>query len=132
MRKVGNVVLLFVKKENAMKIRDIVRILGAEILCCENCLGKEVSDFVASDLLSDVLAYEKENYLLLTGLTSQQVVRTAEITGAVAIVFVRGKLPPQEAIGLAKSHNIPLIMTDKSMFDSCRKITEKLSKEKNK
>ena len=115
-----------------MKIRDIVRILGAEILCCENCLGKEVSDFVASDLLSDVLAYEKENYLLLTGLTSQQVVRTAEITGALAIVFVRGKLPPQEAIGLAKSHNIPLIMTDKLMFDSCRKITEKLSKEKNK
>ena len=132
MRKVGNVVLLFVKKENAVKIRDIVRILEAEILCCESCLGKEISDFAASDLLSDVLAYEKENYLLLTGLTSQQVVRTAEITGAVAIVFVRGKLRPQEAIGLAKSHHIPLMMTDKSMFDSCRKITEELSKEKNK
>ncbi|MDO9465115.1 MAG: hypothetical protein Q7J67_07460 [bacterium] len=115
-----------------MKIRDIVRILEAEILCCENCLGKRILDFAASDLLSDVLAYEKENYLLLTGLTSQQVVRTAEITGAVAIVFVRGKLPPQEAIGLAKSHHIPLLMTDKSMFDSCRKITEELSKEKNK
>ena len=115
-----------------MKIRDIVYILEAEILCCENCLGKKVANFVASDLLSDVLAYEKENYLLLTGLTSQQVVRTAEITGAVAIVFVRGKLPPQEAIGLAKSQHIPLMMTDKSMFDSCRKITEEISKEKNK
>ena len=126
MRKTGNVVLLFVKKEIVMKIRDIVRILEAEILCCENCLGKEISDFAASDLLSDVLAYEKDNYLLLTGLTSQQVVRTAEITGAVAIVLVRGKLPPQEAIGLAKSHNIPLIMTDKSMFDSCGKINEYL------
>ncbi len=114
-----------------MKIRDIVRILEAEILCCEDCLEKEISDFAASDLLSDVLACDKENYLLLTGLTSQQVVRTAEITGALAIVFVRGKLPPQEAIGLAKSHNIPLIMTDKSMFDSCRKITEELNKEKN-
>jgi hypothetical protein len=56
-----------------MKIRDIVCILEAEILCCENCLGKKISDFAASDLLSDVLAYEKENYLLLTGLTSQQV-----------------------------------------------------------
>ena len=111
-----------------MKIRDIVRILDAEILCCENCLGKEIFDFAASDLLSDVLAYEKDNYLLLTGLTSQQVVRTAEITGAVAIVFVRGKLPPQEAVGLAKSHNITLIMTDRSMFDSCRKITETLNK----
>ena len=107
-----------------MKVRDIVRILEAEILCCEDCLGKEILDFAASDLLSDVLAYDKENYLLLTGLTSQQVVRTAEITGVLAIVFVRGKLPPQEAIGLAKSHNIPLIMTDKSMFDSCGKINE--------
>ena len=115
-----------------MKIRDVVCILEAEILCCENCLGKKVANFAASDLLSDVLSYKKENYLLLTGLTSQQVVRTAEITGAVAIVFVRGKLPAQEAIGLAKSHNIPLMMTDKSMFDSCRKIVEALNKKKNK
>ena len=115
-----------------MKIRDIVCILEAEVLCCENCLGKEIADFAASDLLSDVLSYEKENYLLLTGLVSPQVVRTAEITGAAAIVFVRGKLPSQEAIGLGKSHNIPIMMTDKSMFDSCRKIVEMLNKKKNK
>ena len=59
-------------------------------------------------------------------------VRTAELTGAIGIVFVRGKLPPQEVIGLAKSHCIPLLKTDKLMFASCRRIVEELIKEKKK
>ncbi|MBE3090772.1 MAG: hypothetical protein IMZ42_00395 [Candidatus Atribacteria bacterium] len=116
-----------------MKISDLTRVLDAEVLCGEDFLEQEVADFGASDLLSDILAYSKDEYVLLTGLTSSQAVRTAEITGAIAIVFVRGKLPPQEAIGLAKSHHIPLLKTDNLMFASCKKIVEELIKEeKNK
>jgi len=116
-----------------MEVKDLIRVLDAEVLCGEDFLDQEIIDFGASDLLSDILAYSKDNYVLLTGLTSSQVVRTAELTGAIAIVFVRGKLPPQEAIGLAKSHHIPLLKTDNLMFASCRKIAEELKKEeKNK
>jgi len=115
-----------------MKIKDIVRILEAEILCGEKYLEREILDFAACDLLSDILAYSKEDYLLLTGLTSLQVVRTAELTGAIGIVFVRGKLPPQETIGLARSHHIPLLKTDELMFNSCRRIVEELIKEESK
>lgn len=115
-----------------MVVGDLINILNAEILCGRKYLDKEIKDFGACDLLSDILAYSKEDYVLLTGLTSLQVVRTAEITGAIAIVFVRGKLPSPEAIGLAKSHHIPLLKTDELMFNSCRKITEELIKEKHK
>ena len=115
-----------------MKISELTRVLDAEVLCGEDFLEQEILEFGASDLLSDILAYSKDEYVLLTGLTSSQVVRTAEITGAIAIVFVRGKLPPQEAIGLAKSHRIPLLRTDNLMFASCRKIVEELIKEEKK
>ena len=121
------------EKGISMKVKDLIRVLDAEVLCGEDFLDQEIIDFDASDLLSDILAYSKDDYVLLTGLTSSQVVRTAELTGAIAIIFVRGKLPPQEAIGLAKSHHIPLLKTDNLMFTSCRKIVEELIKEeKNK
>jgi len=113
-------------------VKDLIRILDAEVLYGEKYLDQEIKEFGASDLLSDILAYSKDEYVLLTGLTSPQVIRTAELTGAIAIVFVRGKLPPQEAIGLARSHHIPLLKTGKLMFDSCRKIVEELLKEEEK
>jgi len=113
-----------------VKISEVTKILGAEVLFGENLLDQEITEFAASNLLSDILTFTKEGYFLLTGLTSPQVVRTAELTGAIAILFVRGKYPPQEALGLAKSHLIPILRTEKLMFESCKKIVEGLNKVK--
>lgn len=110
------------KVEQSLLLRDIVLALEAEVLCGEERLGEAVTDYAASDLLSDVLALAKDNYLLLTGLTSLQVVRTAELTGAAAVAFVRGKVPSQEAVGLARSHEIPLFITPLSMFEAVRRL----------
>ena len=110
-----------------MKIKDIVNILDAEVLTGERYLDQEIEEFAVSDLLSDVLALSKENFLLLTGLTSQQVVRTAEIAGGIGVVFVRGKTPEPEAIGLARSHQIPLLMTSKKSFEACKAIVESMN-----
>ncbi|MDD4362903.1 MAG: DRTGG domain-containing protein [Atribacterota bacterium] len=111
-----------------MKIKDIAAILEAEILTGESYLDVEVEEFAVSDLLSDVLTLNKENFLLLTGLTTQQVVRTIEIAGGIGVVFMRGKTPEQEAIGLARSHRIPLLMTSKTTFEACQKIIEAMNK----
>ena len=110
-----------------MKIKEIVQILDAEVLTGEHYLDKEIEEFAISDLLSDVLALSKENFLLLTGLTTQQVIRTTEIAGGIGVVFVRGKTPEPETIGLARSHHIPLLMTSKSAFDACQAIIEAIN-----
>lgn len=115
-----------------MKIREIVNILNAEVLTGEAYLDRDIKEFAVSDLLSDVLAISKDQFLLLTGLTSQQVVRTAEIAGGVGVVFTRGKTPEPAAIGLAHSQRIPLLMTSKTSFDSCRAIAEAINKQKTK
>ncbi len=106
-----------------MTIADLVKVLDGEVVCCEDRLEHQVSGFAASDLLSDVLAFDKENYALLTGLTNSQIVRTAEITGACCIVILRNKQPQQQAVVLAKRSDIPLILSKCSMYDACSKIS---------
>ena len=76
-----------------MKVKDLIHILDAEVLCGEDFLGQEITDFGACDLLSDILAYSKDDYVLLTGLTSSQVVRTAELTGQLLLFLYEVSYP---------------------------------------
>lgn len=102
-----------------MTINDVREILDAEVIIGHNALDREVKTACGADLMSDVLAFAKEKTLLLTGLTNVQVVRTAEVADAVAIVFVRGKCPPDNLIELAASMDLPLMITKLSLYQSC-------------
>jgi len=75
-----------------------------------------------SDLMSDVLAFTHEGTLMMTGLINPQVVRTADLAGIVAIVFVRGKLPPPETVALAEEKDIPLLASRYTMFETCGRL----------
>ncbi len=106
-----------------MKISELIEILEGELICCQEKVEEEVHDFAASDLLSDILTFEKDAYALITGLTNGQIIRTAEITNAACVVVVRGKKPQQAAVKLAQSHNIPLIISPLSMFEACARLS---------
>jgi predicted transcriptional regulator len=99
-----------------MKISEIKEILKATIITGDEQLDKTVVAGGSADLMDDVLSATAKNGLLLTGLTSEHVIRTAQVTGVVAIVFVRGKKPDEQIIDLAKSYNLPLLMTRYSLF----------------
>jgi len=105
-----------------MKISEIVNALEATVIYGNDHLDKEVTRCGASDLMSDILAALSEGCILLTGLTSVQVIRTAMVAGVGAIVFVRGKTPPQEVIDLAREQELPLISSPYSMFVSCGRL----------
>ncbi len=105
-----------------MKISQIQELLEAEIVCGEDQLDEEVSSACGSDMMSDVLAYVKDQAVLLTGLVNPQVVRTAEMMDMVCVVFVRSKAPTQEMISLAKEHGMVLLKTRKRMYEACGKL----------
>ena len=105
-----------------MKIKEIVSILDADILCGEEHLENEVHSACGSDMMSDVLAFVKEQAVLLTGLINPQVVRTAEMMDMRCIVFVRGKTPPQEVIELAKETGLVLLASKERMYPACGKL----------
>ena len=108
-----------------MKVYEIKEILDAEVICGEEFMDREVFTACGSDMMSDVLAYVKEQAVLLSGLVNPQVVRTAEMMDMQCIVFVRGKKPDQGIIDLAKERDIVLMTTKQPMFASCGMLYEK-------
>ena len=105
-----------------MKIREIVQLLDAEVLCCKDDLDIEVKDACGSDMMSDVLAFVKDQPVLLTGLVNPQVIRTAMMVDMHCIIFVRGKNPSPEMVELAEEHNIVLLTTELRMYEACGKL----------
>lgn len=105
-----------------MKISTIKELLEAEVVCGEDLLDKEVYSACGSDMMSDVLAYVKDQAVLLTGLVNTQVVRTAEMMDMVCIVFVRSKCPTREMIQLASENGMVLLKSKKRMYEACGKL----------
>ena len=105
-----------------MKISTIQELLEAEVVCGEEYLDHEVHSACGSDMMSDVLAYVKDQAVLLTGLVNPQVIRTAEMMDMVCIVFVRSKSPSEEMIRLAKESDMVILKTKKRMYEACGRL----------
>jgi hypothetical protein len=106
-----------------MRIDEVARLLEAEIMSCDmSSLSEEVDSAFAADLLSDVLAYGRPGFLLLTGLMGGQLIRTAEIAGIGAVIFVRSKRPSSDMIELASRAGMPLMTTRMTMYEACGRL----------
>ena len=105
-----------------MKISDVASILNAEVLTGEELLDYEVHSACGSDMMSDVLAYVKEEGVLLTGLMNVQVIRTLLMMDMNCVVFVRGKIPPEGIVEFAKESGVAVLRTDLPMFESCGRL----------
>ena len=102
-----------------MKISTMKELLDAEVLCCEENIGRHVYSACGCDLMSDVLAYVKDQAVLLTGLVNPQVIRTAEMMDMICIVFVRSKTPTEEMLELARDSGIVIMRTKKRLYEAC-------------
>ena len=102
-----------------MKISEIKASLRAEMLCGEEFLSGDVSSACCSDMMSDVLAFVKDQGVLLTGLLNSQVIRTANMMDMVCVVFVRGKTPTEEIVELARESGIVLMRSSIRAYEAC-------------
>ena len=102
-----------------MKICTVKELLDATVVCGEDRLQEHVYSACGSDMMSDVLAYVKDQAVLLTGLVNPQVIRTAEMMDMCCIVFVRSKKPTDEMIRLAENADIVVLTTDQRMYEAC-------------
>lgn len=105
-----------------MNIQELISIIDGTLITKPVNLKREIKGGFGADLMSDVLASIQPEAVLLTGLCNPQVVRTAQMADVAAIVFVRGKQPPEETIRLANEETVPLISTPFGMFDVCGRL----------
>ena len=105
-----------------MKISEIKDILDATVLYGEDLLDNVIIAGGAADLMEDVLAAAAKDCVLLTGVTTDHVIRTAKIVGVGALVVVRGKRPSKEFVDMARTYQIPLLLSKHSLFVACGKL----------
>ena len=101
-----------------MKISEIKDFLDAKVMTGEGILDHEVASACCSDMMSDVLAYVKDQGVLITGLVNPQVIRTANMMDMACVVFARSKIPTKEMIELAEESGIAVMCTDKRAFEA--------------
>lgn len=107
-----------------MTVRDVKEILNARVLVGEDWLDSEVKSACGSDMMSDVLAFTKDQSVLITGLCNPQVVRTAEMMDMVCIIFIRGKKADAEILSMAEDRGIVVLETGHRMFSTCGMLYE--------
>ena len=86
-----------------MKIRQIMALTGATVVCGNGREDHEVQCAFAS-------------VLLVTGLCNMQTIRTAEMADVSCILFVRGKKATPDILQLAAENEMILMETDHSMY----------------
>jgi len=102
-----------------MTVKEVSTHLNCTVHSCDYLLSSEIRAACGSDMMSDVLAYVKDQAVLLTGLMNPQVVRTAEMMDIVCIVFVRGKTPDANIVELAEEKGIVVLSTQYRLFEAC-------------
>ena len=105
-----------------MKLSEIVERLEADVVVDAGNLDSDIEMACGSDMMSDVLAFAKDQAVFLTGLMNPQVVRTAEMMDMRGIIFVRGKEVDETVKNLATKMGITIIVTKYTMFTACGKL----------
>lgn len=105
-----------------MKLSEIKDALEAEVLSGHDQMEINIAGGGGADLMEDVLSAVAEGAVLLTGLTNEQVLRTARIAGVAAIVVVRGKRPDPKMLEAAVTYAIPVLRTRFSLFVACGRL----------
>ena len=90
-----------------MRVKDIIDILKCQVLV-EGDLEQEVKTACGSDMMSDVLAFVKDQSVLLTGLMNPH-----------CIIFVRGKPVNQQVLDLAEMKDMTVLSSPYRMFTAC-------------
>lgn len=101
---------------STMKLKEILECVDGKLVWGESHLEDEVKRGFASDLMSDVLTILEDDIILITGLSNNQSIRTAEMSDISNILLVRNKRPSQSMIDMAKELDISLSYTPYSLF----------------
>ena len=107
-------------------LKDVLALLDGELLTPAAPPEAAFRKVFASDLMSDVLSSAEPGSLLLTGLANAHVVSTCSVVDLGAVVFVQGKRPGPDVVGLARSQGLPLVATRMPMFEACSRIARRL------
>lgn len=107
-----------------MLLATAVKLLEAGSIVPASDEGAELTGCFAADLMSDVLAFASQGSLLVTGLATDQAIRTAAIKQLLAVVVVQGKRTDDEMLEVAREEGVGLYRTELSKYEACGRLVQ--------
>ena len=102
-----------------LTLAGTAEVLKAEAVVTTPSLETEVTGCFAADLMSDVLAFARPGSVLVTGLATDQTIRTAAVRQLVAVFVIEGKQVGGDMVEAARDESIPLFRTPLSKYEAC-------------
>ena len=85
--------------------------------------NKEIKGVYISDMVSDIIGIDP-GHLLVTLQTHKNLIAAANLVDVPAIIFSRGKVPPEDVVALAKKAGIGLLGYDQDTWTLAKKLYE--------
>jgi predicted transcriptional regulator len=100
-----------------MKLTEVAKHLGCEILTGNVNLDKDIKDGYVSDLLSDVIGNIKENSIWITIQRHINILGVAKLKDVIAITIPRSLQLDENVIEKAKEEEIAILRDHRSAFE---------------
>jgi hypothetical protein len=110
-----------------MKLEELARKIGAQIIVPGAPEGTEVTRIYAGDRVSDLLNEASDKTLLITNLANVQMMRVAELMEVPGVCFVEGAEVDQEIVELAQANRTLIMVSPVGVFETCGLIYQILS-----
>jgi len=104
-----------------MKTSELVQQLGLKVF--NEQIDKEIRGVYISDMVSDIIGI-KEGNLLVTLQTHKNLIAAANLVDVAAVVYARGKIPPEDVVALANRAKIWLLGYDKDTWALAKSLFE--------
>ncbi len=109
-----------------MKLNEILSKYDCIVYTPDLLTNKDINYAFCADLMSDALMILNSvkdqriltESILITGLVTNQSIRTAEMLDVEVVLLVRGKIPSIKVVDLANESKIILIGTELTMFNT--------------
>jgi len=100
-----------------MTVRELVKILGLQVLTGDVNQDEQIKGGYVSDLLSDVIANSPENSVWVTVQRHVNILGVAKLRSIVAIITPRNLKVENDVIERAKAEGIALLRTGLTAFE---------------
>jgi hypothetical protein len=104
-----------------MKISELVEKLG--LTKFNEVADKDIRGVYISDMVSDIIGIQEGN-LLVTLQTHKNLIAAANLVDVAAVVYARGKTPPEDVAALATRARIGLLGFDGDTWTLAKKLYE--------
>ena len=109
-----------------MTVKQLSDACGFSFVVAGDGVDTEVSGAYACDLLSWVIGRAEENSALVTVMTNVNVIAVAAMADLSCVILTEGVRLDSNALEKAEQNGIPVLMSEKTTFETCALLSKVL------